>query len=159
VKISKLSVGDALTTADGRTVAIQKVSHTRIEASPSVNPYIIPKGLYGATSRLLISPDHRIVTKDGLIEAKYLDLEQENMSGTIDYYNIELPNWKNDNMVVAGVHVESLAHVRRITMTMAQFKSILVAKYGKITPDILAKIQRTCRILANGDVDCPVLIK
>jgi hypothetical protein len=159
VKISELSVGDDVLTADGRSVAIKKVIHTRVEASTHVNPYVIPKGLYGATSRLLISPDHRVLTENGLIEAKKLNLAQESMVGTFDYYNLELPNWNSDNMVVGGVHVESMAPVRRITMTMAQFKSSLVAKYGKITPDILAKIEKTCRITANGKVECPVLAK
>jgi hypothetical protein len=157
IKISKLTVGDKVQTADGRTVAIQRITHSCIDASPHVNPYIIPKGLYGATKRLLISPDHRVKTDAGLIEAKHLGLQQESMAGSFDYYNLELPDWKHDNMVVAGVVVESLAPVRRITMTMAQFKAQLIAKYGTITPEVLKMVDRSCRVFANGRVECPVL--
>ena len=158
-KISKLVAGDKVLTADDRTVAIKKVSHTRVEASPSVNPYVIPKGLYGATKRFLLSPDHRVQTDAGLIEAKHLGLQQESMAGSFDYYNLELPDWKHDNMVVAGVVVESLAPVRRMTMTNAQFKAQLIAKYGTITPEVLNMVERSCRDLGNGYVDCPVLPK
>ena len=46
--ISSLVEGDNVVTGDGRVVAIQRVSHTRVAAGPSVNPYVIPKGLFGA---------------------------------------------------------------------------------------------------------------
>ena len=157
--ISSLSAGDKVVTGDGRAVAIQRVSHTQVAAGPSVHPYVIPKGLHGATQKLLISPDHRVSTANGLLEARLLGLEQENMTGAIDYYNLELPSWSQDTMVVAGVIVESLAPVRRVTMTLAQFKKALVAQYGEITPAILTKVQKTCRMLAGGRVECPVLRK
>ena len=146
-------------TGDGRAVAIQRVSHTRVAAGPSVNPYVIPKGIHGATARLLISPDHRVSTANGLLEARLLGLEQEDMTGVIDYYNLELPSWSQDTMVVAGVVVESLAPVRRMTMTLGEFKKALVAQYGEITPSVLAKVQKTCRLMAGGRVECPVLKK
>ena len=155
--ISSLAEGDKVMTGDGRVVAIQRFSHTRVAAGPSVNPYVIPKGLYGATKELLISPDHRISTANGLLEARLLGLEQSEMTGIIDYYNLELPSWAQDTMVVAGVVVESLAPVRRITMTLGQFKKALVAQYGELTPAVLAKVQKTCRLLAGGRVECPVL--
>jgi len=158
-KISKLSAGDKVMTGDGRVVAIQKVSHTRVAAGPSVNPYVIPKGLYGATKKLLISPEHRVSTANGMLEARLLGLEQEEMAGEIDYYNLELPSWSQDTMVVAGVVVESLAPVRRITMTLGAFKKALVEQYGELTPAVLAKVQKTCRLLADGRVECPVLPK
>jgi len=157
--ISSLSAGDKVMTGDGRAVAIQNVSHTRIAAGPSVNPYVIPKGLYGSTVRLLISPDHRVSTANGMVEARRLGLEQSEMEGEIDYYNLELPSWSQDTMVVAGVVVESLAPVRRVTMTLAAFKKALVAQYGELTPAVLAKVQKTCRLVAGGRVECPVLRK
>jgi hypothetical protein len=158
-KIANLAVGDKVMTGDGRSVAIQRIHKQRVAASSSVNPYVIPKGLYGATTRLLISPEHRVATEAGMIEAKNLGLKQEKMTGSFDYYNLELPSWSQDNMVVAGVVVESLAPVRRITMTLGEFKKALIAKYGELTPAIEAKIQKTCRLLANGRVECPVLSK
>jgi hypothetical protein len=80
------------------------------------------------------------------------------MSGTIDYYNLELPSWTNDTLVVAGVVVESLAPVKRITMTFAQFKAKLLEQYGEITPAILDKIQQTCRIVGNGYIETPAFV-
>ena len=157
--ISSLVEGDNVVTGDGRVVAIQRVSHTRVAAGPSVNPYVIPKGLFGATVRLPISPDHRVSTAKGLLEARLLGLEQSVMAGEIDYYNLELPSWSQDTMVVAGVVVEALAPVRRVTMTLGQFKKALVAQYGELTPSMLAKVQKTCRLVAGGRVECPVLPK
>jgi len=159
VPISSLSEGDMVLTGDGRAVAIQRVSYTRISASPSVNPYIVPKGLYCATVRFLISPNHRISTEKGFIEARRLGLQQENMTGDFDYYNLELPSWLQDTMVVAGVVVESMAPIRRATMTLGEFKKALVAQYGELTPTILAKVQKTCRLVENGRVEFPVLPK
>lgn len=157
--ISSLSEGDKVVTGDGRVVAIQRVSHTRVAAGASVNPYVLPKGLYGATARLHISPNHRVFTEKGFLEARLLGLKQENMTGVIDYYNLELPSWSQDTMVVAGVVVESLAPVRRATMTLGEFKKALVAQYGELTPAVLAKVQKTCRLVANGRVECPAISK
>ena len=60
-------------------------------------------------------------------------------------------------MVVAGVVVESLVPVRLITMTFCEFKKALVAQYGELTPAIVAKVKKTCRLLTDGRVECPVL--
>jgi len=81
------------------------------------------------------------------------------MESTIEYYNLELPSWTKDTMVVAGVIVESLAPVRRITMTLAQFKRKLKAQYGEITPAILAKIEQTCRVVDGTYIEVPVMFK
>lgn len=157
-KMSTLTAGDNVLTADGRTVRIQRVLRKTVAAGPSTNPYMIPKGLFGATCNLAISPHHRVVMSDGsMVEARCLGLRQSNRSGTIEYYNLELPDWKHDNMVVAGVVVESLAPVRRMTMTIGEFKKALLTKYDSVSPAILAKITKTCRALPNGRVDCPVL--
>jgi len=157
-KISSLAEGDLVMTGDGRAVAIQRVLHTRVAACPSVNPYVIPKGSYGATKRMLISPNHRVQTENGMVEACHLGLQQEAMSGSFDYYNLELPSWSKDTMVVAGVVVESLAPVRRMTMTIGEFKKALIAQYGELSPAVLAKVQKTCR-LVDGRVEIPVMKK
>ena len=157
-KISTLTAGDNVLTADGRTVRIQRVLRKTVATGPSTNPYTIPKGLFGATCDLAISPYHRVVMSDGsMVEARCLGLGQSNRGGTIEYYNLELPDWKHDNMMIAGVAVESLAPVRRMTMTIGEFKKALLTKYDSLTPAILAKITKTCRVLPNGRVDCPVL--
>ena len=158
-KISKLVAGDLVMTGDGRSVPIQRVARSHVAAGPSTNPYVIPKGIYGATKRLLISPNHCVATSKGMVEARLLGLEQEDMTGSIHYYNLELPSWAKDTLVVAGVTVESLAPVRRIKLSIDQFKAKLVRQYGKITPEILAKIEQTCRIVDGGFVEFPALIR
>ena len=160
--ISKLAVGDKVTTADGRNVRIHRVMKKTVATGHSTNPYTIPAGQYGAIRDLAISPNHRVLMSDSsMVEAQHLGLkQQERASGeSIEYYNLELPSWSQDNMVVAGVVVESLAPVRRTTMTLGGFKKALVAQYGELTPAILAKVQKTCRLVANGRVECPVLPK
>jgi len=147
-KISKLVAGDEVMTADGRAVRIQQVLKKKVATGPSTNPYIIPAGKYGATRNLAISPNHRVVMHDGsMVEARHLGLKQQERDegDTIEYYNLELPCWNTDNMVIAGVAVESLAPVRRMTMTLEEFKNALVAQYGDITSAILEKIQKTGR--------------
>jgi hypothetical protein len=139
-------------------VAIQRLVVKRYEPSASVNPYVISKGQFGATENLLISPLHRVaVAGRGLIEARELGLRQFSMRAAFDYYNIELPNWETDNLVMAGVEAESLAPVRRLEITKEQFLSLLRAKYGRLTPDVIARAARTCFFTAEGKVNIPAL--
>ena len=157
-RISKLAVGDMVRTADGRDVSVKRVSVKRVTAGSGTNPYIIPAGRFGAERRLLISPNHRVVTANGsLIEARHLGLSQEEMSGEFDYYNVELENWQTDNMVVAGVAVESLAPVRRVTVSTETLRRELVRKYGAITPAVAEMLRATCRLVGENRVSVPVL--
>lgn len=157
-RIADLGVGDKVTTADGREVEIRYVKHTRVPACPDTNPYIIEKGQYGATRRLLISPTHRVITPSGLHEARSLGLAQEDLRGSIDYYNLELPSHATDTLVVAGVAVESMAPVRRVTVPLAVFREMMRRRYGShLSPAVLAQIQRTCHFLADGRVECPIM--
>ena len=159
-RIDSLQEGDLVLTGDGRPVAIQRVKRTLVAAGPTVNPYIIPRGRFGAEKRLLISPNHRVqVDGHSMVEARNLGLQQEEKSGQFVYYNLELPDWGRDTMVVAGVVVESLAHVRRMAMTMAEFKVLLSRKYGSTAnaPEVLKKVLRTCRLLPDGRIEAPVI--
>ena len=157
-RISKLAVGDLVRTADGRNVAVKRIVVKRVAAGPGTNPYSIPAGYLGAERRLLISPNHRVVTADGsLVEARHLGLAQEKMSGEFDYYNVELENWQTDHMVVAGVAVESLAPVRRVTVSMETLRRELVRKYGAITPSVANMIRATCQLVGEDRVSVPVL--
>jgi hypothetical protein len=155
-RIGNLAAGDKVMTGDGRVVAIERVHRSQVAAAPSTNPYVIPKGQYGATRRLQISPNHRVQTASGMIEARHMGLAQEELTGTLDYYNLELPA-TSDTMIVAGVTVESMAPVRRITVPFAVFREMITKKYGAMTPALIEKIKRTCRFLENGHVDCPGL--
>jgi hypothetical protein len=159
--MDSLRVGDYVQTADGRTVQIQRVCHQRIAASPQTNPYRIPKGYCGATQSVLISPDHRIAIEGrGMIEACRLGLQQLTREGVLDYYNLELPDWKKDNMVVGGVEVESLAPVRRIRVDRPTFMRLLRECYGdSLTTAGVAKILKKCVFHADGTVEAPFMRK
>lgn len=156
--IASLREGDLVTTADGRDVAIERVSVTRVLApSAAVNPYVIKKGQFGATENLSISPRHRIaVPGKGMVEARELGLSQWTMRGAFDYYNLELPSWKSDNMVVAGVEVESLAPVHRTVVTAEQLKAMLAGK--TLDAAFVAKLRRVIRPVAGG-FEVPLLKK
>jgi hypothetical protein len=154
-RIDQLRVGDLLLTADGRAVPIQRILSTEVSPSPATNPYIIPAGTWGATKDLPISPRHRIaVPGRGLVEARDLGLKQRSMSGPWTYYNIELPNWSTDNMVVGGVEVESLAPLYRIRMSVAQFKTMMTRQFGVKPPnEIMRKVLAKTRFYPDGTVD------
>ncbi len=93
-----------------------------------------------------------------MVEARFLGLRQEERSGTLTYYNLELPEWKQDTMVVDGVVVESLAPVRRVTLTALEFKLLLARQYKEITPELLKDIKRTCKFLGGGLVNVPAFM-
>lgn len=159
-RIGEIEAGDEVVTGDGRTVAVQFVKRVATLAGPATNPYVIPRGRYGARQRLLISPGHRVQLADGtLAEASTLGLRQEEMRGVFEYFNLELPNWQRDTMVVAGVTVESMAPVRRVIVSMETFLAGLRAQYGAITPALLERARRSVRVLADGKVEMPVLPK
>jgi len=151
-RIDSLAVGDMVRTADGRDVAIQNVKHQRVVSpSSSVNPYIIPAGQFGATENLAISPRHCVaVPGSGMVEARELGLRQMPMRAAFDYYNLELPEW--DNMIVAGVEVESLAPKKRVVMTAAEFRGLVAAQgLGRSASD-LAKLSQIVEMLTDGRV-------
>jgi hypothetical protein len=150
VKMGTLHEGDLVLTGDGRQVPIQCVKKMRVMPGPLVNPYIVPKGKFGATHRLLISPNHKIHTGSEVTEAKLLGLEQESMSNAFDYYNLELPAWPRDTMVIAGVTVESMAPIRRITVSMEEFTAMIQSRYGPMTPALQQKINASVYFLPDG---------
>jgi hypothetical protein len=159
VRMDRISVGDKVMTPEGDMAVVERVKVTTVAASKATNPYVIAKGQFGAVKRLLISPSHRVVVPGrGLVEAQYLGLPQEEREGNIEYYNLELSG--EANMVVAGVPVESLAHIRRVTMTTAQFATLMRSRYGgEMTPVLRAHIARTCQFLQNGMVNIPMRSK
>jgi uncharacterized repeat protein (TIGR02543 family) len=148
MRIDSLAVGDLVRTADGRDVAIQRVKHQRIERpSAAVNPFVIPAGQWGATENLPISPRHCIaVPGRGMIEARELGLRQMSMRAAFDYYNLELPEW--DNMIVAGVEVESLAPKKQVVMTLTE----LAALAATVPTEKRASLARLVTVLADGRI-------
>ena len=92
-------------------------------------------------------------------EARNLGLEQQDMTSAWVYYNIELPNWNTDNMIVGGVEVKSLAPVRHAVMTIEQFCRVAARQFGKsvLEPKMLCKLLQNC--VLNGDkVETNILI-
>lgn len=158
-RIDSLREGDLVLTPTGASVAIQRVSVTDCAAGPSTNPYVIPKGRFGAERSLLISPNHKVAVDGAMVEARHLGLHQKERAGTLRYYNLELP--ASENIVVAGVEVESLAPVRRISITMSQLTILLTRKYGAAAggADVLQKVMRVCRMRADGRIEVPVIRK
>jgi hypothetical protein len=150
-RMDSLKVGDRVSTPTGVTV-IEKIHKELYTAGVDTNPYIIPKGVYGAIKDIRISPRHRVSVDGKMIEARYLGLKQETHTGILTYYNLKLPNWSN--MIVAGVTVESMASIARITISRAEFEHILLTKYnGKMTPNMRAK----CEFLSDGSVTVPIV--
>jgi hypothetical protein len=147
--MDSLKVGDRVSTPTG-TAVIQNIHCQEYTAGPSANPYVIPKGRFGATQELLISPRHKVSVKGRMVEARDLGLQQRDV-GPLTYYNLGL---KGANMIVAGVTVESLASLTRIIISRAEFNRIVAAQHGgRITPEIAA----ACRFLQDGTVSVPAL--
>jgi hypothetical protein len=146
-RMDSLAVGDIVSTPQG-TAPIKAIVKKFYEASSSTNPYLIPKGLFGATQDLEISPRHKVSFKGEMVEARKLGLKKIKHVGTLTYYNLEL----DDNMIVAGVEVESLQPLTKITISREAFDYILHTQYGgKITDEIKSK----CQLLPDGRVSVP----
>jgi hypothetical protein len=142
-RIDSLVEGDLVLTSEGSSVPIKRVKVMRVRPGPTTNPYVIAAGQFGATEELLISPRHRVAVDGAMVEARDLSLPQKAQRAPFNYYNIELPGWAN--MRVAGVEVESLAPAKRITMTMTQFKALLMEK-----PEFFLK--RSCSRMADDSI-------
>ena len=152
-RIDSLKVGDIVSTPSG-TATIKYIHCKEYTAGPSTNPYIIPAGKFGATSRLLISPRHCVSVGNQMIEARDLGLEREELSGSLTYYNLSLTG--RANMIVAGVEVESLAPLKTVVISRDQFDTILRTRYGG---QMTAGIKACCRFLADGSVEVPLVGK
>ena len=152
--ISSIKEGDLVRTAAGRDVAVKRVFAKEYQAGASVNPYVIPKGSFGALRALPISPNHEVMTARGMVAAKNLGLPRMKMAGSFTYYNLELEDWVRDNLVVAGVECESLAPAKRITMTKAEFARFVMARYQ---PSALTRLRTVCFEEADGKVSMPAL--
>ena len=108
VPIQRLKKGDEVETASGEYMKVCRVIKRCVKPSIFTNPYVIPKGQFGATQRVYLSPNHRVRYPGGeMVCAKDLGLRQWIMKEPFDYYNVELEEW--EPIFVAGVEVESMA--------------------------------------------------
>jgi hypothetical protein len=151
-RIDSLKKGDKIISTGG-IQSIKQVYSYNVEASKNTNPYIIRKGTFKAREDLLISPDHCVKVLDKMIPAKYLDLEQQDMTGTLRYYNIQLEDWYN--MFVAGVEVETFVTTRMIRITLEAFNQAIKEQCGELTPELEDQIKSKVKYLDNGMVICP----
>ncbi len=158
--IASFKIGDAVQTADGRTVHVTRVFMKRYVANASTLPYKIPKGVLGATRDLPISPNHEVaVSGRRMVRARDLGLQQMSAATTgrvLTYYNLELEDWVRDNMVVAGVTVESLAPIRRIEMTKTEFQAFIAQRYP--TVELQGRLRRLVAMTEKGTVKCPLFM-
>lgn len=104
--ISDLKAGDLITSPKGTALAIRSLKKQLVEPCEFTHPYIIPRGRFGATQNLQISPHHQVKDGDWYVEARFMGLERDYMTEPFHYYNLELEDSSRD-MVVAGVAVES----------------------------------------------------
>lgn len=148
-RIDKIELGDIVCTPKG-TAKVEAIKKQSYKASKYTNPYVIPEGTFGANRRLLISPRHKVAVNGKMIEARDLGLEQEAQKGDIIYYNLQIT--KTSNMIVAGVEVESLAPLVRITISREAFNYVLATRHGGVLTE---EIKSKCRFLPDGSVSVP----
>ncbi len=153
--IHTIQVGDKVVTSAGRTVSVKRVFAKEYQPSASANPYVIPKGMFGALRTLPISPNHEVMTPAGMKKAKDLGLQRMKMTGPFTYYNLELEDWVRDNLVIAGVVCESLAPAERIVMTKAEFAQFVRSRYG---PEAADRLRSVCVEEPAGKVSLPRLM-
>uniref|UniRef100_A0A6C0D9K1 Hedgehog/Intein (Hint) domain-containing protein n=1 Tax=viral metagenome TaxID=1070528 RepID=A0A6C0D9K1_9ZZZZ len=153
-RMDSLSVEDKVLTPCGRVVEIKYISKTRVQPGDSANPYIIEKGMFKANKRLLISPHHAVfIPSRGMVEAYRLGLKQMKMKKEFFYYNLELPNW--ENMIVAGVEVESLAPKKRIICSTAEFEAFV----NSLSPVVRANINIIAKQLPENRTEACIIRK
>ena len=149
-RIDRLAVGDIVKTAKG-TAVIEAIKTQLCEPSAESNPYLIPEGVFGANRKLLISPRHKVSVSGHMFEARHLGLQQEEQPKAFTYYNLQITD--TQNMIVAGVEVESLKPLVRVKVSR-EFFNFELAKMGGMTPEIRAR----CRLLPDGSVSVPKLL-
>lgn len=113
--VETLSVGDYVTTADGRNV-IATIYQRKLTYACSVNaPYHISAGTFGKSQPkdITLSPLHAVQIKKGVWEIpqeaakRYSGIKQISLGKPITYFHIETPNYFRDNLVANGSVVES----------------------------------------------------
>lgn len=120
--IETIAKGDLVQTADGRNVPVISTYKQEIgRSNRNTAPFLIPAGSLGPSmpcSDLVMSPDHCLhIGYDMWLPAKRCKtivegvepVRQIHNGKPIVYYNLSLPNYFTDNLVVfGGVEVESM---------------------------------------------------
>jgi len=113
--VETLVQNELVLTADGRQVPV-KVYGKHIPVTNTMTaPYKIPKGVFGLTNDIVLSPDHAFQIRKGLWmlprKAALLSdrVEQVAVGKPVTYYHLECPQYLRDNLVANGNVVESYA--------------------------------------------------
>jgi hypothetical protein len=137
--IDKVKRGQIVITGDGRRVAVKSVRKWVVPAGKDSYPYLLPAGKYGAKKTVEVSGDHRIYSgapgKFRLTSGRWNQSEFKAVSelpglrrrvtrGSVTWYNIVLPDYYRDTLVVDGVIAESLQHIGFRLMSMRDWNIV-----------------------------------
>jgi hypothetical protein len=147
-RMDRMQVGDTVVTPTG-TAKVELITKDDYIPCFETNPYVIPEGKFGAITRILISPRHKLKVNGKMIEARFLGLKQEEQINIV-YYNLQITG--GQNMVVGGVEVESLARSENVKISNELLDQILTTQYGGKIPD---EMKDKCHFF-NDSVSVPV---
>jgi hypothetical protein len=116
--IETLSKGDLVVTDKRKAVPIQGIHELHYDVTTEASvPYTIKKHAFGNNSppnNLRVSGRHAIQMRPGVWEIPQEGAKENKMivqdpiGGSVTYYHIALPNYKDDNLIANGQSVESL---------------------------------------------------
>jgi len=113
--VETLVQNELVLTADGRQVPVKVYGKHLPVTNTMTAPYKIPKGVFGLTNDIVLSPDHAFQIRKGLWmlprKAALLSdrVEQVAVGKPVTYYHLECPQYLRDNLVANGNVVESYA--------------------------------------------------
>lgn len=109
--VGDIKVGDKLLTDKNKESVVKRIYKETKKVTEETKPYMVPKNYYGENKPnrdIFISGNHMIknARKNLWYRTKNV-FEQKWESEEVTYYNFELENYMEDNMIVNGVIMES----------------------------------------------------
>jgi hypothetical protein len=109
--VGDIKVGDKLLTDKNKESVVKRIYKEIKKVTEETKPYMVPKNYYGENKPnrdIFISGNHMIknARKNLWYRTKNV-FEQKWKSEEVTYYNFELENYLEDNMIVNGVIMES----------------------------------------------------
>jgi hypothetical protein len=109
--VGDIKVGDKLLTDKNKESVVKRIYKETKKVTEETKPYMVPKNYYGENKPnrdIFISGNHMIknARKNLWYRTKNV-FEQKWESEEVTYYNFELENYMEDNMIVNGVVMES----------------------------------------------------
>ena len=129
--VGDIKVGDKLLTDKNKESVVKRIYKETKKITEETKPYMVPKNYYGENKPnrdIFISGNHMIknARKNLWYRTKNV-FEQKWDSEEVTYYNFELENYMEDNMIVNGVVMESWDGKRPFEARTYTWKRI---KYG-----------------------------